>query len=74
MRVCISPQVAEGQYELTIDADDIAKEYTVPGQYVQIKMSLGTKAGFFAIALPPDSRYHWWLRALASVFARRTSR
>lgn len=74
MYVYISPQAAEGQYELTIDAGDIAKEYTVPGQYVQIKMSPDAKAGFFAIASPPDSRCDWWLRALASVFARRASR
>ncbi|CAN0429094.1 unnamed protein product, partial [Ectocarpus sp. 13 AM-2016] len=48
---------AEGQYALTIDAGDIAKEYTVPGQYVQIKVTSSAKPNFFAIASPPDARY-----------------
>ena len=55
--VVASPsQVAEGQYGLTIDAGDIAAGYTVPGQYVQIRTSSDAKAGFFAIASPPDKR------------------
>lgn len=49
-------QVAKGQYALTIDAGEVAKGYTLPGQYVQIKVTSDAKAGFFAIASPPDSR------------------
>ena len=35
--------------------DDIAKSFTIPGQYVQIKIN-DNKPGFYAIASPPDSR------------------
>lgn len=35
--------------------DDIAKSFTTPGQYVQIKIN-DNKPGFYAIASPPDSR------------------
>lgn len=51
-----SPQIADGQYSLTIDAGDIAKEYTIPGQYVQIRVGPDAKANFFAIASAPDPR------------------
>ncbi|CAM9493979.1 unnamed protein product, partial [Hapterophycus canaliculatus] len=49
-----SSQLADGQYSVTIDAGDIAKEYTSPGQYVQVRVGPDAKANFFAIASPPD--------------------
>ncbi|CBJ32096.1 conserved unknown protein [Ectocarpus siliculosus] len=54
-KVVETGKIAEGQYALTIDAGDIAKEYTAPGQYVQIKVTSSAKPGFFAIASPPDA-------------------
>lgn len=56
MLLVLSRQLAEGQYGLTIDAGDIAEGYTVPGQYVQIRVGPDAKAGFFAIASAPDKR------------------
>lgn len=35
--------------------DEIAKSFTIPGQYVQMKLN-DNKPGFYAIASPPDSR------------------
>ncbi|CAN0070997.1 unnamed protein product [Pylaiella littoralis] len=54
-KIVETSEVAKGQYALTIDAGEIAKGYTVPGQFVQIKVGPDGKAGFFAIASPPDS-------------------
>eukprot|EP00903_Cladosiphon_okamuranus_P020227 g18566.t2 len=53
-KITETEKLAEGQYGLTIDAGDIAAGYTAPGQYVQIRMGPEAKAGFFAIASPPD--------------------
>lgn len=36
-------------------SDEIAKSFTIPGQYVQMKLN-DNKPGFYAIASPPDSR------------------
>lgn len=46
-------QIAEGQYFLKIKAGDIASEYKVPGQFVQIKVGEDGKPGFFAISNAP---------------------
>lgn len=45
-------QLAEGQYELRIQAGDLAQNYTTPGQYVQIRVG-DEKPGFYAIASAP---------------------
>lgn len=47
---------AEGLHRLQLDVGPaLAAGYTTPGQYLQAKLSEDGKAGFFAIASPPDA-------------------
>lgn len=42
------------QHRLVIEVGKLAAEYSTPGQFVQAKRRAEDKAGFFAIASPPD--------------------
>lgn len=67
-------QVAVGQHFLKIQAGDVASEYKLPGQYVQIKAADGDKPGFFAISSPPgsDGILEFLIKARAFRFVPRT--
>ncbi|CAM9199828.1 unnamed protein product [Discosporangium mesarthrocarpum] len=47
-------QAAEGIQSLTIETGEIGSGYTIPGQFVQIKVG-DNKPGFFAIASAPNT-------------------
>ncbi|KAI8106457.1 hypothetical protein M9435_001001 [Picochlorum sp. BPE23] len=53
-KVVEQKKIANGMHRLLVDVGaDASKGYTVPGQFVQIKVE-ESKPGFFAIASPPD--------------------
>lgn len=53
-KVIEQKKIANGMHRLLVDVGaDVCKGYTVPGQFVQIKVE-ESKPGFFAIASPPD--------------------
>jgi hypothetical protein len=55
-RVLETEPAAEQLQRLLVDVgEDVAAGYRVPGQFVQAKAGEEGKAGFFAIASPPDT-------------------
>jgi len=55
-KVISNDAAASGMRSITVEAgDDILGPYTVPGQFVQIKETEDSKAGFYAIASAPGA-------------------
>jgi NAD(P)H-flavin reductase len=55
-KVLKNEEAAKGMRSITVEAgDDILSAYTVPGQFVQIKETDDSKAGFYAIASAPGA-------------------
>jgi len=55
-KILTNEAAAEGMRSITVEAgDDILGAYTVPGQFVQIKETDDSKAGFYAIASAPGA-------------------
>ena len=48
-------KAADNLHRCLVDIGSLASEYTTPGQFIQAKIAADGKAGFFAIASPPDS-------------------
>lgn len=46
-------QVGKDRYKLVVDVGEVAKGYTVPGQYVQVRSSEDQKPAFIALANAP---------------------
>ncbi|KAL6766560.1 hypothetical protein ACKKBG_A36520 [Auxenochlorella protothecoides x Auxenochlorella symbiontica] len=53
-KVTSNKEEALKQHRLVIEVGKLAAEYSTPGQFVQAKRRAEDKAGFFAIASPPD--------------------